>query len=899
MQVTVDPFFDYASRHSLALFPLFAHSKMPAGKWKTIASYDPAQWQAWRDEGYMLGISAFASRVVLVDVDVKVGREAAFQYFAEWCRSLGVATPAPYCQSRSGGWHFAFRCPEGFDADANRGVISIPVSRFRALAEGEKDSEVISIRNRGYCVAPGSTFNGGQYQLFPDAPAPHEWPAALGALLSVPDIVVPNGNGTSAIGSVDPDLVRVVIEWMRDNDCIVTDDDWRELGMVLRGEYGDDVGLELFSVARNGEPIDSKGMTRWNSFNLPHQVTSRDSKIGSLIKKAKAAGCPYKFPPPPPRSATDMFGSVAGQVAQLAAAAGATLSSAETAMPLMDTQRIVAALGQPILDNFLAGTNDSPTFPMGSDFPNLSDNMANHPLYEQMRSSIARIVAMAESGKAFRQTRVLPALAVLYAMHPEVCEHLTQRIAALGGVLSPGALDSAVKNFEWKIRVETNTAAGFILDSRGNPAPENSDNVHVFVRQRAIKLRYNTWKEQVEVSDADRDAWTQLNDHLFGDLLMDAENSQFNYHPSEGRMRRGLISNARRTMYDPVRERIDALGDTWDGVPRLDTWLSQTVGVPNDTYHVAVGRNLIGGLVRRARHPGCKQAETVIFISPTQGTGKSTLCETLALEPSWYTDSFKFGGSQQNSIPQLAGKWVVELGELAGMNKTEVEDVKQFLSSTSDNFTKKYEAFATDHPRRCVFIGTSNDRRPLADATGNRRFLPVHVVGEVNIEWLRANVSQIIGEAAQREAAGESFGIPREAWDIATAHQEAARHMTPVEEYCYDWFDRGGAGGLYITSEDLKRALKMVGQTARYGGFMDKLNYRSENLTVPGLGRKCRVWVRHVNNRLDECMRLIPSQTQVNGTVDMRLAGAVSVNLPTPPLPSQPPMPGAIPPPPY
>jgi predicted P-loop ATPase len=130
----------------------------------------------------------------------------------------------------------------------------------------------------------------------------------------------------------------------------------------------------------------------------------------------------------------------------------------------------------------------------------------------------------------------------------------------------------------------------------------------------------------------------------------------------------------------------------------------------------------------------------------------------------------------------MAGKLVIELSELAGMSKTEVEDVKAFISTQSDNYTRKYEAFACDHARRCIFIGTSNNKRPLQDESGNRRFLPVHVVGEANLEWLQANVEQLIGEAAVREANGETFRIPRESWDDAAEHQEAARHISPIEE---------------------------------------------------------------------------------------------------------------------
>lgn len=180
-----EAFFDYAEANGLALFRMLADKKVPAGKWRHEGtSLDRSQWQAWVREGYMLGVSACASRAILIDVDVsKVDPKQAYEWFAGWCQSLGFAPPKPYAQSRSGGWHFAFRCPDGFLPEAHRGWVSIKVSHFRSLADGEEDSEVISVRNRGYCVAPGSTYQGQPYLFYPDAPDPTPLPPRLYDLL--------------------------------------------------------------------------------------------------------------------------------------------------------------------------------------------------------------------------------------------------------------------------------------------------------------------------------------------------------------------------------------------------------------------------------------------------------------------------------------------------------------------------------------------------------------------------------------------------------------------------------------------------------------------------------------------------------------------------------------------
>jgi hypothetical protein len=166
-----------------------------------------------------------------------------------------------------------------------------------------------------------------------------------------------------------------------------------------------------------------------------------------------------------------------------------------------------------------------------------------------------------------------------------------------------------------------------------------------------------------------------------------------------------------------------------------------------------------------------------------QGTAKSTLCRTLAMQDDWFTDSVGFDGSPQNIVPQLFGKLVVELAELDGMAKKEVQHIKAFITRQSDNVTLKYKAFASDFNRRCMFIGTSNEDSPLVDITGNRRFLPVRVqTSEINIAWLRENIEQLVAEAAVLDAAGADFSIPREVWALAAEHQEGARSVGDVED---------------------------------------------------------------------------------------------------------------------
>ena len=149
--------------------------------------------------------------------------------------------------------------------------------------------------------------------------------------------------------------------------------------------------------------------------------------------------------------------------------------------------------------------------------------------------------------------------------------------------------------------------------------------------------------------------------------------------------------------------------------------------------------------------------------------------------------------------------WIFEIGELSVMKKSEVEEVKAFLSKTEDRYRVAYDRQVSDFPRKCVFFGTTNTRDFLRDATGNRRFWPVEVHPEKATEnhWERFTddmVGQVWAEVLVWFRSGESLMLDQEAFDEAVRQQ--ARHMEsdPREGIIQEWLetpieDEWGEGG--------------------------------------------------------------------------------------------------------
>lgn len=236
----------------------------------------------------------------------------------------------------------------------------------------------------------------------------------------------------------------------------------------------------------------------------------------------------------------------------------------------------------------------------------------------------------------------------------------------------------------------------------------------------------------------------------------------------------------------PVREYLQSL--VWDGVKRADTLFIDYLGAEDNEYVRTVTRKALIGAAARVMSPGCKHDHTLVLVGP-QGCRKST---TLAkLGKSWFSDSL-YTVNGKEAYEQLQGFWIIEVAELAALSarKTDLEQVKQFLSKQTDSYRAAYARRTQEHPRQCAFFGTTNDDEFLKDQTGGRRFWPVTVTGreaEVADSLTDDVIDQVWAEIMVRYNAGEvwwlSEEIEKEARRIQMEHTEQNGKQGMVEKF--------------------------------------------------------------------------------------------------------------------
>lgn len=236
----------------------------------------------------------------------------------------------------------------------------------------------------------------------------------------------------------------------------------------------------------------------------------------------------------------------------------------------------------------------------------------------------------------------------------------------------------------------------------------------------------------------------------------------------------------------PVREYLQGL--QWDGTKRADTLFVDYLGADDTEYVRTVTRKSLIGAVARIMAPGCKHDHTLVLVGP-QGCRKST---TLAkLGKSWFSDSL-YTVSGKEAYEQLQGFWIIEVAELAAFSgrKTELEQIKQFLSKQSDSYRAAYARRTQERPRQCAFFGTTNDDEFLKDPTGGRRFWPVIVKGaerSVADALDEEVIDQVWAEIVTRYNAGEVWWLDdkmeEEAKKIQDAHTEQNGKQGLIEKF--------------------------------------------------------------------------------------------------------------------
>ena len=414
------------------------------------------------------------------------------------------------------------------------------------------------------------------------------------------------------------------------------------------------------------------------------------------------------------------------------------------------------------------------------------------------------------------------------------------------------------ENWQEKLEVDKQ---GRVKDTLGNLA--------LILRNdpRLKDIAYNIHRSGIDIR---RDAegrttlpWTPIkpgwNESDLGSLLIYLDHVYTLYTPAK--LKSILLAIATERSYHPIRDYIESL-PAWDGVPRVDTLFVDYLGAADTAYTRAVARKMLVAAIARVYQPGIK-FDSVVVLNGPQGMGKSSFFAKLGGK--WFSDSLTIGDMKDKTAPEkLQGQWILELGELAGLKKVDVETVKAFITRQDDKFRHSYGYSVEDHPRQCIIVGsTNNEDGFLRDITGNRRFWPVTCAsGGAHRPWQVADVvEQLWAEAYMLYQHGEPLYLTPEVERLAETEQSGALESDAREGVVEEYLER-------LLPEDWDRM-----DLAERRGFLRNDQFNGGD--KPGAVRRTVVSAVEI---WAECFGKDPSQIKRSDTYDifgmlMRIGG--------------------------
>lgn len=201
-----------------------------------------------------------------------------------------------------------------------------------------------------------------------------------------------------------------------------------------------------------------------------------------------------------------------------------------------------------------------------------------------------------------------------------------------------------------------------------------------------------------------------------------------------------LYQIASKNSFCPIQKYINNL--KWDGIKRVDN-LAICFGAENNEFNNTIVKKTLLAAVARTFKPGCL-VKTILVLQGKQNLGKSKSVKALC-EPQYYATT-NITNVDKDTKAIYKNKWIIEYEEMAEMSKKDVNTIKTAISTQSDVYRIPYGEKNTDNPRRCIFIGTTNEKEILSDSTGNIRFLILPVTKNTNEKYLIENRDQIWAE---------------------------------------------------------------------------------------------------------------------------------------------------------
>jgi hypothetical protein len=349
---------------------------------------------------------------------------------------------------------------------------------------------------------------------------------------------------------------------------------------------------------------------------------------------------------------------------------------------------------------------------------------------------------------------------------------------------------------------------GLARGGNGPPFPMEANVVSILAKHPnfAGKIWFDTFREEVRHTlNGDERPWIDSDSRVLLYWVQTAlQLSKF----TKRLIDEGVLMYATQHKKNSVIEWIESV--PWDGTNRIEDWLADYMGAPNDAHHRAAGRNWLISMVARAVRPGC-QVDHMLILEGVMGRGKSAILRALG-EPWFATLNQRFGSKE--FIESIQSNWLIELADLRALANADHLHILAEITNRDDRYRTPWDRLASNHPRRCVFAGSTERRLDyLHDTFGIRRFWSVSC-NELDVEGLKIHRQQLFAEAMAQYKAGETWHVmPEQTEEEQLSRVQQDDYQERIESFIEGMEDVTALEvfeGVFVRRDDFGR---MIGRT--------------------------------------------------------------------------------------
>ena len=245
------------------------------------------------------------------------------------------------------------------------------------------------------------------------------------------------------------------------------------------------------------------------------------------------------------------------------------------------------------------------------------------------------------------------------------------------------------------------------------------------------KTEFFCINEQEEQQDKEKEGeenkvWQVLTAEAFNSIVRRAKKLGIGGNSSPRQDIDEYIKSDAVPLFDPIKEYLEKL-PKWDGKNHVAALFGRIPGLTSEqlSWCATWLRSAVAHWLQMDMLHG---NEAVPVLIGDQGCGKSTFAVRLLPEElrQYFLDHINFGNKFDTEMA-LTHNLYVNIDEFANMGASQQGKLKQTLSKVKVNGRPIFGKSQDDRRRYASFLATTNDRHPLCDPTGSRRYICLQV----------------------------------------------------------------------------------------------------------------------------------------------------------------------------